>query len=300
MSEIHLHFNEKPANGMAMFKMALPRAGFDPAVGLPNIQAHWHGAKANQESLGKYFSTLDIKPTDYLPISYPHVMAGTMHMNMLSHKAFPIRLLGALHLKNRIVQYRPVMNNEAVDIDATLGDYRLTDNGVEFDFVTDVSVDGELIWQETSIYLVRGKFGGKENPSLEKSFELKSLTDPSVVHSWNIPKNRGKQYAKISGDYNPIHMSPLAAKMFGFKRDIAHGFGVMAQAMEYSNAVNDLVAKGKSVQVDVVFKGPVFLNSDVSIRQDVEQASERYDVYCENNSRPNICLAVTSVAQEVK
>lgn len=295
MSETHLNFTEKPNNAMAMIKaLVLPRAGFDAAIGLPNLQAHWHGAAVNAAELKDYFAALDIKPTDYLPISYPHVMAGTMCMNMLANKVFPIRLLGALHLKNRIVQNRPIQANETVDIDIRLGDYRLTDNGVEFDFVTDVTVASQLVWQETSIYLVRGNFGGKQNPSANKSFELTSLTDASVVNEWHIPKSRGREYAKISGDYNPIHMSPWSAKMFGFKRDIAHGFGVMAQAIEFSNAMSD-VSDGKAVQVDVVFKGPIFLGSDVSIRQNIQQDAERYDVYCGNNSRPNFCLAVKKI-----
>lgn len=295
MSETHLNYTSKPNNGMAMAKaLVLPRSGFNANTGLPNLQAHWRGATVDADNLSGYFSTLKLKAVDLLPICYPHVMAGTMHMNMLAHKVFPIRLLGALHLKNRITQYRPIKPSEKVDIDAKIGDYRLTESGVEFDFVTDVTVQGELVWQEITIYFVRGKFGGKDNPSKTKSFELESLADAKVVHEWHIPTTRGKAYAKICGDYNPIHMSPLAAKLFGFKRDIAHGFGVMAQAIEYSKALAD-IEEGKTIQVDVVFKGPVFLGSDVTVRQNAEQDAERYDIYCGDNSRPNICLSVKTL-----
>ena len=296
MSETHLNYASKPSNGMAMVKaLVLPRAGFNAEVGLPNLQSHWHGASANADELINYFETLEIKPTDYLPVSYPHVMAGTMHMNMMTNKLFPIRLLGALHLKNRIVQYRQIPTAEVVDIDAKVGDYRLTDNGVEFDLVTDVTVTGGLVWQETSIYLVRGKFGGQENPSSTNSFELESLTGAKVFNEWHIPKSRGREYAKISGDYNPIHLSPWLAKMFGFQRDIAHGFGVMAQAIDFSNALAD-ISDGNAVQVDVVFKGPIFLGSDVTLRQNIEQEADRYDLYCGDNSRPNLCLLVKKLA----
>ncbi len=298
MTTTHLIFNEKPANAMAMVKaLVLPRAGFDAAVGMPDLQAHWHGAMADAAGLAGYLSTLDLSPTDYLPITYPHVMAGTMCMNLFAHKMFPIRLLGALHLKNRIVQHRPIRVNEIVDIDLRVGGFRLVENGVEFDIVTDVKVQDELLWQETSIYLMRGKFGGIDNPSAEKSFELESLVDATVLHEWHLPKNRGREYASISGDYNPIHMSSLAAKMFGFKRDIAHGFGVLAQAIEYSKVLSGILEDGTAVQVDVVFKGPVFLDSDVSVRQNVDQGPDRYDVYCGDNSRPNLCLAVKKLVQ---
>ena len=296
MSAAELHFDQKPANGKAMLKaLVLPRAGFDSSVGLPNIKASWKGASADARELNEYLQTLSLEKHDYLPVLYPHVMAGSMHMNMLSHKSFPIRLLGSVHLKNRIVQHQAIADDATMEIKSEIGAYRLVEKGVEFDFTTDVYVQGEKVWEEVSTYFQAGKFGGKENPSSEKSFELESLNQPQESGSWHVPNNRGKKYAKITGDYNPIHMSPLAAKLFGFKRDIAHGFGVLAEAIEYSSAIEQAGGIEKPLQVDVVFKGPVFLDSDVSIKQNKEQDSNRFDVYCASNPKPSICGSVKPV-----
>lgn len=296
MSAAELHFDQKPANGKAMLKaLVLPRAGFDSSVGLPNIKASWKGASADARELNEYLQTLSLEKHDYLPVLYPHVMAGSMHMNMLSHKLFPIRLLGSVHLKNRIVQHQAIADDATMEIKSEIGAYRLVEKGVEFDFTTDVYVQGEKVWEEVSIYFQAGKFGGKENPSSEKSFELESLNQPQESGSWHVPNNRGKKYAKITGDYNPIHMSPLAAKLFGFKRDIAHGFGVLAEAIEYSSAIEQAGGIEKPLQVDVVFKGPVFLDSDVSIKQNKAQDSNRFDVYCASNPKPSICGSVKPV-----
>jgi len=296
MSAAELHFDQKPANGKAMLKaLVLPRAGFDSSVGLPNIKASWKGASADARELNEYLQTLSLEKHDYLPVLYPHVMAGSMHMNMLSHKLFPIRLLGSVHLKNRIVQHQAIADDATMEIKSEIGAYRLVEKGVEFDFTTDVYVQGEKVWEEVSTYFQAGKFGGKENPSSEKSFELESLNQPQESGSWHVPNNRGKKYAKITGDYNPIHMSPLAAKLFGFKRDIAHGFGVLAEAIEYSSAIEQAGGIEKPLQVDVVFKGPVFLDSDVSIKQNKAQDSNRFDVYCASNPKPSICGSVKPV-----
>lgn len=296
MTAVELKFDTKPANGKAMLKaLVLPRKGFDSNVGLPNIKAIWKGASADSVALNEYLSTLNLEKGDSLPILYPHVMAGSMHMNMLSHKAFPIRLLGSVHLKNRITQIKAIADNAVMDITAEIGAYRLVEKGVEFDFATDAYVNGEKVWEEVSTYFQTGRFGGKENPSTEKSFELESLNAPEDTGSWHVPNNRGKRYAKITGDYNPIHMSPIAAKLFGFKRDIAHGFGVLAEAIEYSAAINTAGGLEKSLQVDVVFKGPVFLDSDVTIKQNKEQDASRFDVYCADNTRPSICGSVKAV-----
>jgi len=296
MSAINLEFSSKPDNGKAMFKaLILPRKGFDSKIGLPNIKAKWTSASANSVALNEYLQVLNLEKDDHLPILYPHVMAGSMHMNMLSHKAFPIRLLGAVHLKNRIVQYKPIADDAIMNIQSEIAGYRLVEKGVEFDFTTDVIINGEKVWEETSIYFQAGRFGGKETPSTEKSFELNSLDEPENTGNWHVPKNRGKKYAKITGDYNPIHMSSLAAKLFGFKRDIAHGFGVLAEAIEYSVAIKSAGGIEKPLQVDVVFKGPVFLDSDVSIKQNKQQDPNRFDVYCGDNPKPSLCGAVTAL-----
>jgi len=90
-------------------------------------------------------------------------------------------------------------------------------------------------------------------------------------------------------------MSPIAAKLFGLKRDIAHGFGVLAEAVEYSNAIQQAGGVENTLRVDVVFKGPVYLDSDVCLRQNVEQNANRFDVFCGENPKPSICGEVVAV-----
>jgi hypothetical protein len=292
MSNLHISFNTQPPIAGAMVKaLLLPRKGFKASIGLPAIKASWLGAKVNADSLKEYETVLGLTSTQVLPVLYPHVLAGGMHMHMLSHPAFPIRLLGSVHLKNNIKQYQAIHIQSEMDISSAIGDYRLTEKGLEFDFSTQVKVNGDVVWEEVSIYFKAGKFGGKEQPSKQSSFELDSLTDAKQVADWEVPKNRGKQYAKITGDYNPIHMSPTLAKLFGLKRDIAHGFGVLAQAIEQARCS---ISHG-SCQVDVVFKGPVYLQNQVNVQKNTEQNENRFDVFCGNNPKPSICSSVSAL-----
>lgn len=296
MSYTLQNYSSKPKNGSAMFRaLVLPRKGFNTADGLPIIKAKWTSAQVDQTSLNDYLVTLNLEKRTHLPILYPHVMAGSMHMNMLSHKTFPIRLLGSVHLKNRITQYKAIPVDAIIDIHSEIASYRLVEKGLEFDFTTVATVNGEIVWQEVSTSFQAGCFGGKTNPSKEKSFELDSLKTSEKTASWKVPNNRGKKYAKITGDYNPIHISPLAAKLFGFKRDIAHGFGVLAEAIEYSAAIQKAGGVEQTLQVDVVFKGPIYLNSDVYLRQNTQQNTNRFDVYCGENPKPSICGEVAAV-----
>jgi acyl dehydratase len=51
---------------------------------------------------------------------------------------------------------------------------------------------------------------------------------PSAV--WRVPGDTGRRYAAVSGDVNPIHLHPLAARAFGFPRAVAHGMWTAARA----------------------------------------------------------------------
>lgn len=274
----------------------LPRKGFNTQLGLPKIKASWQGIKADPQALAHYHQVLNLEQGAYLPLLYPHVLAGGMHMQMLTHKRFPIGLLGAVHLKNRIKQIRPIKHNEEMNIHSEMGDWRVTDKGLEFDFSTQVVINSQVIWTETSTYFKRGKFGKRQTSESLDTFELETISQSELSTSWLIPKDRGKVYAKISGDYNPIHISKTLAKLFGLKRDIAHGFGILAQALA-SNDVEAFNQSKTSIELDTVFKGPLFLEEEASVRLSSEkQTSEcqtlAFDIYCADNPKPSICALI--------
>ena len=49
---------------------------------------------------------------------------------------------------------------------------------------------------------------------------------------WRIPADAGLDFAKLTGDFNPVHWVVPYAKAFGFRNVILHGFSTMARAME--------------------------------------------------------------------
>ena len=63
--------------------------------------------------------------------------------------------------------------------------------------------------------------------------------EPALVPSeaqelarWTNGSGDGLDFALLTGDFNPIHWIPPAAKLSGFPNTILHGFGTMARAME--------------------------------------------------------------------
>lgn len=77
--------------------------------------------------------------------------------------------------------------------------------------------------------------------------------------SFQVPQGIGREYASLCNDYNPIHISSIAAKAFGFKSTIAHGMWVvgkimatsMSHFMEFQNMFEHL--EGEKKICDTVF-----------------------------------------------
>jgi peroxisomal enoyl-CoA hydratase 2 len=80
-----------------------------------------------------------------------------------------------------------------------------------------------------------------------------------------IPDNQAHIY-RLSGDYNPLHIDPAAAKFGGFDAPILHGlctFGHSAQLLLSAWGDGD---PSRFSKIKVRFSSPVFLNDTIEIR----------------------------------
>ena len=103
---------------------------------------------------------------------------------------------------------------------------------------------------------------------------------------WKIGPWLGKRYASVSKDFNPIHINKYLAKMFGFKKDLAHGMCVAAQAL---NQLSSMDLYNKTIKI--YFKGPSYLGSHMSLKEDPECPS-RYDLITSKNKKPVIAFEI--------
>ncbi len=100
---------------------------------------------------------------------------------------------------------------------------------------------------------------GSKRPSIERSTHPPTGVKTDTL---DIAENTGWQYARVSGDFNPIHLTARTAKMFGFKQAVAHGMWSMGRCL--GSAASEL-PPGR-IQVDTQFKLPVYLPSQALAR----------------------------------
>ena len=193
-----------------------------------------------------------------LPATYPHVMAFTLQLQLLTAADFPFPLLGLVHLHNDIEVLRPLGGLEGLRFAVHADNLQTHAKGGTFDLVTEAHDGLGVLWRETSRMLVRGlKLDGvAHEPAGEPS--LAGLTD---VTRWYADRDIGRRYAKVCGDYNPIHLSAASARLFGFPKAIAHG--MWSKAMALAALRGHLPVAGYGFAVD--FHKPVRLPSEVSL-----------------------------------
>ncbi|MEX0836551.1 MAG: MaoC/PaaZ C-terminal domain-containing protein, partial [Nitriliruptor sp.] len=90
-------------------------------------------------------------------------------------------------------------------------------------------VGDDLVWSSTSTYLRRGDDG--DESVTEADLPLEPPEESTEGARWKVPGDTGRRYAAVSGDRNPIHLSPLTSRLFGFPKPIAHGMWTAARAL---------------------------------------------------------------------
>ncbi|MES1925227.1 MaoC/PaaZ C-terminal domain-containing protein [Salinisphaera sp. T31B1] len=239
---------------------------------IPDIVAELPDLAVRADALAQYRKVCGFSHSRHLPVTYPHVLAFPMHMAVLTHKRFPLKLLGLIHVRNEITQHRAIATDEKLHIEVRVDGHRDVAKGVEFDLVTRVrDRAGELVWEETGAMLSRQKShdrGGRDQP---RSKPPEPPASPDVSEDWEVPADIGRRYARAAGDYNPIHLSAYSAKLFGFPRAIATGMWTKARAA----ATLEPRLSGEAFTLGVAFKKPVFLPSRVRLGYNLtEQGAE--------------------------
>lgn len=218
--------------------------------------------KLDPAHLQRYREICAVPPGSSLPPAYLHVVAMPLHMQLFIADKFPVKVLGLIHLRNTIRVYQTISLTVPLELTVHFDTMRLTDFGQEYDFTTRYKADGEVVWEEVSTMFARGNAPPKEGskrPSIERSAHPATGVHTDTLE---IAENTGWRYARVSGDFNPIHLTARTAKMFGFKQAVAHGMWSMGRCL--GSAAPHLPA-GK-IQIDTQFKLPVYLPSQALAR----------------------------------
>ncbi len=278
---LHIEYSRAPLVPLAFAKAALPKAGGLKGGTIPRIEAELRGIRISRSKLKKYRKICGFAESEFLPITYPHILASSLHLGVMTQKKFPLRLLGLVHVRNVITQHRGIREDEVLNVEVHVDGHREVHNGIEFDLMTRVTdARGECAWEEVSTILSRGKSkGGKKKKAADAP-----KPDFSQHRSWKAPADIGRRYGLNAGDINPIHLTAVSARLFGFPRAIAHGMWSLARCA--AEMEGDMPRE--HVKLAIAFKLPVFLPGTVNLNYAVSATGIDYELTNPDGSKMHL------------
>jgi len=247
---------------------------------VPDMVVEQSGVQVPRERLVQYNKVCGFAESLYIPSTFLYVLSQPAQMTLLTQPSVPFALPGMVHFANRIRQFRPVPVMDSIHFKVQFGPMIAHDKGQAFEMLTTASVDGEIVWESLSVYLRKGK------PGTGAPFEWPetSVAENATKEKWHLDSGLGLRYGKVSGDYNPIHMHPLTARLFGMPRHIIHGM------YNKGRILADLLPSLGSdrYEIGVAFKVPMELPADIIYRHNTAENGFVFDVVDNDEVKPHL------------
>ena len=234
-------------------RLALKSSTYQITDSLPALSAQHQDLLIDGKHLNAFRTLCGFKPGTKLPATYLQTLAMPLVLSIFSNKQFPIRAIGKMHLRNQVSVLENFDLRQPINLTVSVGSSFLSSRGLEWKMDFTALVDNQLVWSGSSTYLYNCETGmsRREKPKLIRG---------DNPQEWLVPNAIGRRYGRISGDCNPIHLSSLTAKLFGFKSAIAHGMWSKTRCIA---ALEDQLPEA-GYSVDVAFHRPLYIPSGVN------------------------------------
>lgn len=256
-------------NATTLLRTVLKRPGRNKDEdSLPPLSSRYRLDGIRAADVARYNALLGF-PANQLPLPYYYVIAQRAHIATLLDKAFPFAVAGTVHVENELIEHEQAQFGQAMELATSVRIEPPGDTGARYCLlVTVAESDGRRLFTCRSTYLVkRGRRkaappgGAAEHPY-------------PVIGQWTLSSAAGREYAAVSGDWNPIHLWKWSARLMGFESPIIHGMHTVAKAC----AAIQSQAGRRITAVSARFKSPIALGEVASIALSPDQTG--FTVFC--------------------
>jgi len=204
-----------------------------------------------------------------LPPTYPAVWEAGLALELLCHPRAPSVRGGIVHVASELFQIRALHAADRFRCRLELDRAESDPRGTRLHLLTRTWTDaGHLGTESRTVLLVRSRAAAGETKGV-RSGSVSSGDDGAegwqAAAAWTLRSGDGRRYARVSGDFNPIHLSRLTARPFGFRRPILHGFCLQAMV---SNALIEQRFAGRPERLRrlrTAFRAPLPLPAQVQL-----------------------------------
>jgi hypothetical protein len=239
--------------------LALRKPKVEGTPTLPTERLVRSAVELSAQGIAAYGRACGFRREQGVPLSYPHVLAFPLHLMLLTRPSFPYPASGMVHLANRIRQHQRLEEGQALRLEVYCERWVAHPKGQALSIATRAYSAGTLVWESDSLYLRRDV----KDPAGEPWDDVLPLQEEGLLRTqrWVLTADLGRRFAKVSGDFNPIHTSVIGAKLFGFRRAIAHGMWTLGRALAAQQPPGGLA----QAEAHCDFKLPIFLPGQVAL-----------------------------------
>ena len=187
-----------------------------------------------------------------VPLTYYYLLTQRAHLATLLAKGFPFRVAGMIHVENTLTELRQPDLDRPLHLRTTVAISAPSASGaVHCELLTEALQDDATIFRCASTYLARQ---GKRKAA---HVGIRDAIEGKRIGGWAVGGSLGRAYARVSGDWNPIHLWRWSARLMGLRRPIIHGMHSVAAAC----ALLEQTTARRVTAVSARFKAPIALRA---------------------------------------
>jgi hypothetical protein len=246
-----------PLNGATMLRALFKRPRRLAGVRTPRTSYTLPQIDGNQ--LRRYRQALGFRD-EGIPLTYWYLLAQRAQVATMLDDAFPFRLPGAVHTANSLHVLGEARRDAPLLLATSVHIKPPADHGAVYAELDTVARqdDADVFSCRSTYLLVRGQRGPRK--------QQRGADAPlPALASWQLGRKSGREYAAVSGDWNPIHLWAWSARLMGMRRPIIHGMHTLARAC----AELEQAGNARVVSLDGRFKAPAPLGSELVLAADL-------------------------------
>lgn len=232
-----------------------------------NVGMTFESVALDASAIKEYAQFCGFESNNAVPASWLYCLAQRAQIRVMLESGFPLPAPGMVHITNSLEVFQTPDVSKPVSITAS-AEIPGKEGGSLFpQFTVDIVQGTTKIAHITSGYIVK-RGGEKGEKSSEKGSEkadsaTKALDFSAAKDGGKIvmPDSIGWDYAKVSGDFNPIHIAGFMAKAFGLPGKLVHGWYSVSMAA----SIMEQLKKTQVNKIDVQFAKPVMMPTTVHL-----------------------------------
>jgi acyl dehydratase len=252
------HVPALPAMGPGLLLRVLFKRPQRPVPAtLPELVTEFRLDSLPLENIARYRAAFGFAG-GHIPLTWWYLPAQRAHLATMLDARFPFRIAGLVHMENALEAHGSAAPGHPLLLRTVLRVLPPSSSGaLRCVLETTASADGAPVFSCSSTYLIRrgGRGGAKQ---AEASLDLPG----APLAQWTLDAAAGRRYARLSGDWNPIHLHGWSARLMGMRAPIIHGMHTLARscaALEHDGG-------RQAVRIDCRFRAPITLGSAVTLR----------------------------------